>query len=135
MTYTLGATTLAALDTTNATLAFTVPANGIVDIEIICLAQCTRTTSGNTINIGILNHSGGAQLGPTMELINNQVSNTTVIQAGTLKFHLTGLPAGAFQVDLAAAHYTGTGNSGFVYAGASGTSIPCALFMQASASA
>ena len=132
-TYTLTGT-LAALDTTNATLAFTVPASGIVDVEVQAFAVCTRTTTANAIYIGLLNHTGGAQIGLTAELTNNQVASTIEISS-TIKFHLTGLSPGALQVDLAGAYIVATGSAGSIVArGTTGANASVPLVMQAKAS-
>lgn len=130
--YTLG-TTLAALDTTNLTLAFTVPANGIVDI--LFSAECQIVTAsgvGGQTSIGVLNHSGGAQLGNTINVLGCgavTVNNQATI---TCRFHLTGLTPGALQVDIAGSRTGNAGNQGFVYAqgytgNASGASTSPAL--------
>lgn len=133
VTYTLG-TTLAAIDTVNATLAFTVPPNGIVDVEIGALASCVRTASGNATQLAILNHTGGGLLGDIYEIINNQVASTTQLIYGFVKVHLTGLTPGPIQVDLAGAYLAGSGNSAALYAGNSSSGVPSPLVLQAKAS-
>ena len=128
--YTVAATTLTALDTTNATLAFTVPANGIVDILVQLFYTCVRVASANAVVLGLLNHTGGAQVGLNQEIVNNQVASTTLEAVNSVTFHLTGLTPGALQLDLAAFFIAGTGNSATVVVNS--TSVP--LLMQAKAS-
>lgn len=109
--------TLAALDTTNATLSFTVPSNGKVDVLVQVECQIFTTTTGGTIAFGLLNHSGGAQLGYNQHTLGwAAFSASSLISTATLRFHLTGLTPGSLQVDLAAGVTTGSGVTGSVYA-------------------
>ena len=93
-TYTPNVSSLTALDTTNLTLSFTVPSNGIVDVEVQVFAA-----AGQELDVGLLNHSGGAQVGYTQDL-----SGGAYNWEGIAKFrwHLTGLTPGALQLDFAA---------------------------------
>ena len=103
-------TTIAAIDTTNATLAFTVPASGIVDITLNCTAQVTRCTGASTgavLQAALLNHTGAAVVGFIQDLLQLAVNAPTTVLACALRWHLTGLSPGAFQVDLAAGVTTG----------------------------
>lgn len=136
-TYTVAVTTIAALDTTNATLAFTVPANGIVDVSAYFTAQVTTGAAGHALFAALFNHTGGAVVGFNQNVLQLAAAALTTILAVAVKWHLTGLTPGAFQVDLAAGVSTGGAASIFA-AGvnsktvASNTVSP--LFMQAIAS-
>ncbi len=115
------ATTLTALDTTNWTLPFTVPASGNVDIDIEFNFNVTITASLNILSIALLNHSGGAQIGNTKLLLQSNTVLSDVL-LGRMRFHLTGLTPGALQIDIAASYTSGTGSAATVYAqGNSGT--------------
>jgi hypothetical protein len=99
-TYNLGS--WAAVDTTNATLALTVPASGNVDVDVeVSWTISATNSSGSAIVLGLGNHTGGAQVGNSLELIQlvDAVANE---YAGTarLRWHLTGLTPGALQLDL-----------------------------------
>lgn len=99
--YTLG-TSLALLDATNATLAFVVPANGKVDIVVEAFSAVSMTTNNVAITLGLLNHTGGAQIGTSKCLQVLTIQNNQVCQVNTVTFHLTGQTPGALQLDLAA---------------------------------
>lgn len=121
-TYSVNVGTLTALDTTNATLSLTVPASGNVDIEVSGYSTITTGASGGSMFMGILNHSGGAQLGFTLVVDTVAVVSSSLDQQFKKRFHLTGLTPGALQVDVAAVVTTGAGNSGQVItAGNTGT--------------
>lgn len=116
-TYALTAS-LAAVDTTNATLAFTVPASGIVDVLVeVFFGISAPSTGSQYLTLGLLNHSGGAQLGLSISPASEQVVSQSVVGLASVKFHLTGLTPGALQVDLAAAVTTvASGGAGNLYA-------------------
>jgi hypothetical protein len=102
--YTVAATTVAALDTTNLTLAFTVPANGIVDV----IVQTSIVTIGAAqVNLELFDHTSGAVIGYTVLAADGTASLTMIFTAIQI-FHLTGLTPGALQVDLAAGRDGGT---------------------------
>jgi len=109
-------TTLAALDTTNLTLALTVPASGKVTIEVEFYGQTVDTTGGNVMAVGLLNHTGGAQLGKTIPIAQPGVSGTTFLIRSVATFLLTGLTPGALQVDFAAGCSNTTTGSAAIYA-------------------
>lgn len=132
------AVSLAALDTTNDTIAFTVPANGIVDVDVEAF-YVANAVSGATpvIGWGLLNHTGGAQLGETA---NMSYTATNGSWGGLQKhrFHLTGLTPGPLQLDFAAGISTVVNASGSIFA-LLRTSIPATsagapILMQAFAS-
>ena len=108
--------TLAALDTTNLTLGpFTIPASGNVDVMVQITTEIKGPTNSYGIAIGLLNHSGGAQLGYTTQV--NEIAGAATGEEdnqinSTVVFPLTGLTAGnSLQVDLAATVAgSGTGN-------------------------
>lgn len=131
-TYTL-TTTLAALDTTNLTLAFTVPANGIVDVVAEFLWS---GASGSLVGCGLKNHSGGAQLGLTKTVGFQNAAGVTLDIRSSVKFHLTGLTPGALQVDFAAGSNVGATStiSAIGAAGNQGASVLGEFLMQAIAS-
>ena len=116
--FTFNTSTLTKLDATNLTLAFTVPANQIVDVDadFFLYSQSGGSIAGETVAIGLLNHTGGAQVGFTQPL--NNIDNVSI--AGALhyhiRFHLTGLTAGALQLDLAGVTSGTTGGSGVLEA-------------------
>lgn len=90
---------MTALDTTNLTLAFTVPANGIVDVDV--MVACFVGTTSELLWLGLLNHTGGAQIGNSEEVFFSS-NATNVMTLARPRFHLTELTPGALQVDLAA---------------------------------
>lgn len=118
-TYALSNTTMTALDTTNATLAFTVPPSGQVLVTVQCEAQLTTPAgSGGTIGVALLNHSGGAQLGFTVNpLAWGVAAVSSPISTVNFAFLLTGLTPGALQVDVAGSVApNAVGVSGNIYA-------------------
>jgi hypothetical protein len=115
--YTVAATTITVLDATNLTLAFTVPANGIVDVVVSLFYFVTITTNACELQIALFNHTGAALIGSPVTAADNQAVNTTVLANTSFKFHLTGLTPGALQVDLAAGRTNATGNVCGIYAG------------------
>jgi hypothetical protein len=95
----------------NPTLSFLVPWNGNVNVEVECgyhlsaMNGAGGTGNYNTIDVGLLNHSGGAQLGLTQNLIgiNALIDGADQQSRLTRKFILTGLSVGTvMSVDLAA---------------------------------
>jgi hypothetical protein len=109
-------TSMALLDATNLTLAFIAPPDGNADIHTQ-ISAATGAVADPAV-LGILNNSGGGQLGYD--------NNFIVTGSATLlvcRFHLTGLTAGALQINLAgsssavsevsvyAQGYTGGGNA------------------------
>jgi hypothetical protein len=113
-TYAAAATTMTALDTTNLTLSFTVPANGIVDVLVQITYTIVGTVGGATLYLCLLNHTGGALLGNVQMLAVNGGTSITLQAVNTVTFHLTGLTPGALQIDVAGgkidASGTATGN-------------------------
>ena len=77
-TYNLTATLSLRLILPSATLAFTVPASGNVDVVVQIDNRLTITTNGGVLVAGILNHSGGAQLGKNITLQANGNANSLV---------------------------------------------------------
>ena len=111
---------MTALDTTNFTLSFTVPQSGNVLVEAEFTYEITWNTSGSYLLMGILNHTGGAQLGDNIRAAVISVTAESTLQARTTcSWYLTGLTPGALQVDLAA-YITPSGASGIIY-GTQGT--------------
>ena len=97
-------TAMTAIDTTNATIAFVVPASGIVDVEVdLFYYGSTGGTASGALSFALLNHTGGAQIGGSIPVVNLDLVSQQVAFAVHLTFHLSGLTAGALQVDLAAA--------------------------------
>lgn len=116
------ATAMTALDTTNLTLAFIVPANGIVDVDVQCMTQLNITTTASAVWANLLNHTGGAALGDATCLGVNLVLNTDIAISNMIRFHLTGLTAGALQVDFAAEVQTAPGTAATLFTGTAGSS-------------
>lgn len=113
-TYTPAGASLAALDTTNLTVSFTVPASAAVVVRFAAVMA-----SDGSLGVGLLNHSGGAQLGYT---INNAASNTSAASEVNLAWYLTGLSSGAtLGIDIAAGH-AGLGASHIYAEGKTGPS-------------
>lgn len=112
--YALG-NTLVALDATNLTLEFTVPANGIVDIDVEMWLEITTNGTGGTIALGLLDHTTGDQVGNTKNSLGWGASADSG-PAGTVhnRFHLTDLTPGPMQVDVAGSAV----NAGAAYAAA-----------------
>jgi hypothetical protein len=113
-TYAAAATTMTALDTTNLTLSFTVPANGIVDVLVQITYTIVGTVGGATLYLCLLNHTGGALVGNVQVLAVNGGTSITLQAVNTVTFHLTGLTPGALQIDVAGGKIdpsgTATGN-------------------------
>ena len=111
-TYVVANQTLTLQDATNLTLALTVPANGIVDIDVTLYWIVSAAASVTTYAwIGLLNHTGGAQVGDTINLFEESSSIALLFQTtSTFRFHLTVLTPGALQLDLAAA-FLGVGST------------------------
>jgi hypothetical protein len=137
-TYTVAVTTMAALDTTNATLSFTVPASGIVDIVVSFVYEITSVST--SMMVGLFNHTGGAIVGliQGMAFTPGAGGIENSYQSALLKFHLTSLTPGALQLDLAAGVTTAktaaiqvTNNSSKTVAS---NSVGAPLLMQAIAS-
>lgn len=104
--YTVNTSALTALDATNATIAFTVPATGNVDICVTCFAYVQGIVGDqSSVQLALLNHSGGAQVDfttMTVAIGNTSVQILTATEVTTV-WHLTGLTPGAsMQLDLAA---------------------------------
>lgn len=103
--YSVASTTPTALDTTNATISFTVPASGNVDINVSGVGAISEGAASplTTLALMLLNHSGGTQVGSNAEALSNGADSTTGVTGFFARFHLTGLTPGALQLDLAAA--------------------------------
>lgn len=96
---------LAALDTTNLTVSFTVPDSGAVVVEF---EACMAGLASHVLALGLLNHSGGAQLGKTFNTIVS--GGDTTAQIKRVRWYLTGLTAGAsLGIDIAGSVVAGTG--------------------------
>jgi hypothetical protein len=104
----LTATTLTAIDTTNLTIAFTVPASGKIKIRASAFLYCQPGSgAGNFVllTLGFLNHSGGVQVGPKQQQITmftqaagaNDPTQARCVYEATI----SGLTPGALQLDLA----------------------------------
>ena len=114
--YTTSTGAVAALDATNLTLAFTVPASGNVDIVVQFMnAELAITGTSSILFIQPMNHSGGGALGTAYDACVNSSANTTAVNPLYLRFHLTGLAAGAYQVDIGAGmSVSGAGSVGTI---------------------
>lgn len=107
--------TLAAVDGTNASLALVVPASGIVDVVVQAAVNANEAAASTIVFIGLLNHSGAAQLGLTNRAATLNLASLAATLQVVTRFHLTGLTPGALQIDLAAA-FTGAGASANIFA-------------------
>lgn len=109
-------TTMAALDATNITLSFTVPASGNVDIDVEIFLEIISSSGGEQCALGLLDHTTHAQVGLT--IVCAETDQTTLAFSSLLRprFHLTGLTAGAHQLDLGAAAGSATTGSVNLYA-------------------
>jgi hypothetical protein len=98
--YTLSATAMTALDTTNLTTSsFVAPANGRVQVTVS--GGILIGAAGARATFAMLNHSGGAQLGPTISAA-FQVGTTTLASCVCQTWTVTGLtPGNSYQLDLA----------------------------------
>lgn len=111
-TYNFVKTTITELDTTNLTITFIAPRNGIVNIVVSCVAQivpsATLATSGF---LALFDHTSHAVVGSPSELIGRPAlvtSDSTVLYV-SMTFHLTGLSEGSHTLDLAGGSTTGAG--------------------------
>ena len=97
--YAISATAMTAVDTTHLTTSsFTVPASGRIKVTVSGVVS--TTLSSGQVFLAMLNHSGGAQLGPT-SCVALLFSNSTYDIPFTKTFIITGLSAGSLQLDLA----------------------------------
>ncbi len=96
-TYSTSSSTMTAVDTTNLTVGpFTVPVSGRI------LVRLTATTSAANLWWGLLNHSGGAQLGFSLGFYAGNVGQSAPVL-------ITGLTPGAsLQLDWGFASQSGT---------------------------
>ncbi len=92
---------LTALDTTNLTASFEVPSSGAV---VVRFSASMNGSGSNIIGFGILNHSGGAQIGSTID----NVSGSGGVLRQTAEWLLTGLSPGLLGIDIAAGVNSGT---------------------------
>lgn len=113
-TYNIVATTLTALDTTNATISLTVPASGNVYVVVQGFTTLTVTSTASETTLALLNHTGGAQVGKSEPLWVNAISNSTNYGPFHRVFYLTGLTPGALQLDVAAAMTSASGTTATV---------------------
>ena len=95
---------LAALDTTNLTISFAVPSSQKAVVQFAALMSLS--SNGNALSFGLLNHSGGAQIG-------NTVQAGLGLTAGwqgviTVTWVLTGLSLGTLGLDIAGSTNAGT---------------------------
>lgn len=116
---TTASTALAAFDTTNARITFTVPASGRVLVRIVC---CTHgATTFPTILLGVL--SGSTVIGrvcPIGGLKTTAVATAMVTQEAT--FVVPGLTGGSSQTwDAAWGCETGVASTGIKYGGPNNT--------------
>jgi hypothetical protein len=103
-TYNVTAAALTALDTTNLTVTFTVPDSGAVVVEFQAVMA---GPTGHVLALGLLNHTGGAQLGKTYSTV---LSGGAAAAVKTVRWYLTGLTAGAsLGIDIAGSVVGGTG--------------------------
>jgi hypothetical protein len=116
--------TLAALDTTNLTLPFTVPPSGNAGVVFDITVEVQVVNTGAAVVLGVLNHSGGAQLGytNTASVISTNGSSGIALTAHA-HFHLTGLTPGALQVDMAGAVTSGQVGNAYALGSTGGTIV------------
>lgn len=126
ITYGAGSTTLGIMDGTNLTLSFTVPASGRVDIDVSAdwAFQTTSVTSAVDMFMGIVKHGDVS----TIYGLKSWFGNDNSIVAGansTHRYNLSGLTAGALQIDLAmgCSGSLGTGGWAAFYAVAFGAAL------------
>lgn len=97
-----GSPALVVVDSTNLSPSFTVPSSGNVLIRVSG-ALNHNSSASDTVGIGWLNHTGGAQVGRTQT---DMAPNISSVIGYTKRFSvaqtLTGLTAGAIRLDLAA---------------------------------
>jgi hypothetical protein len=99
-TYTLNSTTMTAVDTTNLTTSsFVAPANGRIKVTVSGGSLDNGAGALNRFTIAMLNHTGGAQLGPT---VLTAFPNSGAVSGLCQTWIITGLTAGnSYQLDLA----------------------------------
>ena len=101
--YSLSTSAMTALDTTNLTVGpFTVPGSGniLVEVKAYCVVG---TATNNPVGFGLLNHTGGAQVGQTVNAWLNATSSAQGQPNASAFFYVTGLTPGAsLQLDFAA---------------------------------
>lgn len=91
---------MTAFDTTNLSLAVTVPAHGMLRVRICC--TITGATTVPTIFLGVLNHSGGAVLGRcNPQDFPGTMNAATQNCPAVADFIITGLTPGALTLDAA----------------------------------
>ena len=115
--YTSSTGAVATLDTTNLTLPFTVPANGIVDVDVQFYdVNLTVTATASIMILQMMNHTGGATLGTAYAIAANGTGNSSLYFDTTkLRFHITGLTPGAYQVDVGSGMtFSGAGTAGTI---------------------
>jgi hypothetical protein len=94
----------------NATLSFTVPSDGNVDVVVECAIMISPGTVNGTVTLGLLDHTSGSQVGYSVTTYEALAFVGSSTQNALVRFCLTGLTPGANQVDLAAASSTATYN-------------------------
>lgn len=99
-TYNTTTAPMAAIDTTNLTVSVTVPTNG----KLLVRFSASMKGNGGSLCLGLLNHSGGAQIGNTVDITAAADVNLFVCE-----WYLTGLTAGALGIDVAFGVNSGTG--------------------------
>jgi hypothetical protein len=128
--------TMAVIDAVNATLAFDVPANGIVDVDVdIAVTLLNSTPFIVEGAIGLLDHTSGLQVGSLKSVgsvfgFTGQYTQLSIHN----RFHLTGMTPGACLLDLAGVKADNGGTSIVqINVGTSGLDAS-PILMQASAS-
>lgn len=114
--YPVQPTTMTALDTTNLTITFIVPQNGVVDVEALFFAQMSSNVANNGLWVGWLNHTGGAIVGNACLVSGTTTGDSSPQQVMFVKTHLTGLTPGSLSLDLAAVYPAAVGNSASIFA-------------------
>lgn len=98
VTLNVASVTLVPLDVVNLTVPFTTAASGLGSTQVLVRVTASSAQAANLL-IGIVNHTGGAQMGPAVTADGNGFGN-----AGCYAFLITGLtPNTAYGIDLAAA--------------------------------
>jgi hypothetical protein len=91
---------MTAIDTTNLSIAVTVPAHGMLRVRMV--TTITGATTVPTILLGVLNHTGGAVLGRQTPMDFPGTMNAATQSCPCIvDFPITGLTPGALTLDAA----------------------------------
>lgn len=118
VTFTVAATTITVLDTTNAIITFTYPASGIVVISAQLLYDVQQTVNACFMYLGWLDHTSGALVGSAVLAGVTQFANDIVAETAPFRFRLTGTPGATVTLDLAAGRTNAVGCAAFIFVAA-----------------